>query len=326
MMSVRGSLLVLTAVLAFILAGACRGGAADPIPPLLFGLGPEATDAASTALNAEAPLGMYTNWYSGPSDLEWMSTWQTSVVPQIYASGRAIHLIIYSGEDKGGTPCGRQYPISPGISDDMVRLAHIFAGTPTDPPLYVTLFTEFQTYPCVENQWVGAEDYYTLLQAKMVQIRDIFHLVAPNARVSIGWGGWQDRWDDPASGGGRSLFAHFAGIMRQMDFQSIQAMQDDTNVDDVRNMTRTLGAYGPVMVAHYKPDSGSLTTDEADMRAIMTDSFLREVAGYGLFAWSFMGSAQLSDPTIFALVKDAVLRYGRPPQPRPESGRTPTPQ
>ncbi len=321
----RGSLLLAIAFLASALGSACRGGKADPLPTLLFGLGPEATDAASTALNAQAPLGMYTNWYSGPSDLDWMSAWQTSVVPQTYASGRAIHLIIYSGEDKGGTPCGRQYPISPGVSDDMVRLARIFAGTPTDPPLYVTLFTEFQTYPCMENQWAGAEDYYTLLQAKMVQIRDIFHLVAPNARVSIGWGGWQDRWDDPASGGGRSLFSHFAGIMQQMDFQSFQAMQNDTNVDDVREMTRTLGAYGPVMVAHYKPDNGSLTTYEADTRAMMTESFLRQVAGYGLFAWSFMGSGQMSDPTVFGLVRDAVLRYGRPPQPAPASSRTTTP-
>lgn len=310
-------MLVGCTVLASVLAGACGGAKEDAPPSLLFGLGPEATDAAATALNTQAPVGMYTNWYSGPADLEWMAGWQTSVIPQIYAGGRAIHLVVYSGEEKTGEPCGRQYPISAGVSDDMARLARIFAGTPTDPPLFVTLFTEFQTYPCVENQWSGAEDYYTLLQAKMIQIRDIFHLLAPNARVSIGWGGWQDRWDDPANGGGRSLFSHFAGVMRQMDFQSFQAMQDDTNVDDVRDMTRTLGAYGPVMVAHYKPDSGSLTTYEADMRAIMTDSYLREMRSYGLFAWSFMGSAQMSDPAVFALVKDAVLRYGQPPRPRP---------
>jgi hypothetical protein len=38
------------------------------------------------------------------------------------------------------------------------------------------------------------------------------------------------------------------------------------------------------------------------------------VTGYGLFAWSFMDTAQMSsDPSIFALVGDAVLRYGRFP-------------
>jgi hypothetical protein len=47
---------------------------------------------------------------------------------------------------------------------------------------------------------------------------------------------------------------------------------------------------------------------------MMTDDYLREVTGYGLFAWSFMDTAQMSsDPSIFALVGDAVLRYGRFP-------------
>jgi hypothetical protein len=44
---------------------------------------------------------------------------------------------------------------------------------------------------------------------------------------------------------------------------------------------------------------------------MMTDDYLREVTGYGLFAWSFMDTAQMSsDPSIFALVRDAVLHYG----------------
>ena len=284
------------------------------VPHVLFGLGSEADGAQSSPLNQRAPLGMYTSWYNGPGDLSWMSGWKTSFMPSIYASGRAVHLIVWSGGSETGTPCGRQYPISPGIDGDMVQLAQIFAGRATDPPLYVTLFTELQTYPCIDNQWKGAEDYYTALQAKMLQIKDIFHQYAPNARVSIGWGGWQSRWDDPANGGGRSLFPYFADVMAQMDLQSFQAMQDDGNVNDVRAMSKTLGAYGPVMLAHYKPNGGSTTTYRADITAMMTDDFLREVTGYGLFAWSFMDTAQMSsDPSIFALVGDAVLRYGRFP-------------
>jgi hypothetical protein len=290
-------------------------------PSLLFGLGPEAHAAANSPLNQQAPLGMYSTWYNGPGDLDWMRDWEGSFVPQVYASGRATHIIIHSDGSETGTPCGRQYPISPGINDDMAQLAQIFAGRATDPPLYVTLFTEFQTYPCVDNQWEGAEDYYTALQAKMLQIKDIFHQYAPNARVSIGWGGWQSRWDDPASGGGRSLFQYFNGVMAQMDFQSFQAMQGDGNVGDVRRMSETLGAYGAVMLAHYKPNNGSRTTYTADITAMMTDAFLNEVTGYGLFAWSFMDTAQMSsDPSIFALVKDAVLRYGRPPGNGPVDG------
>jgi hypothetical protein len=34
-------------------------------------------------------------------------------------------------------------------------------------------------------------------------------------------------------------------------------MATDSNTGDVRAMVRTLGAHGPVMVAHYKPDNGS---------------------------------------------------------------------
>jgi hypothetical protein len=33
----------------------------------------------------------------------------------------------------------------------MRQLAQTFAGTAGGPPLYVTLFTEFQTYPCKDN-------------------------------------------------------------------------------------------------------------------------------------------------------------------------------
>ncbi len=308
--------------LACLLAAACGGSSGQqqasgpPVPRLLFGLGPEGPEAAASQLDAEAPLGMYTNWYNGPADLTWIGGWKDVVVPQIYASGRALHLVVYSPDPPTGTPCGRQYPISSRINGDMVELARVFAGKADGPPLYVTLFTEFQTYPCVTNQWRGAEDYYTLLQQKMLEIKDVFHQYAPNSRVSIGWGGWQDRWDDPGAGGGRSLFAHFDSVMSQMDFQSFQAMQTDSNVNDVRAMTKTLGVYGPVMMAHYKPDNGSIPVYHADTGAIMNDSFLREITGYGLFAWSFMNSNEMSgDPSLFDQVKEAVLRYGRPPQP-----------
>lgn len=287
-----------------------------PMSPskLIFGLGPEADAARMSQLNSSASLGMYTSWYNGPSDLAWIVGWKDSLVPQIYATGRAIHLIIWSDDAEGGVPCGRQYPISAQINGDMVRLAQTFAGSEGGPPLYVTLFTEFQTYPCVDNQWSGAEAYYTQLQAKMIQIRDIFHQNAPNAKVSIGWGGWQTRSDDAATGGGRSLFAHFDATMRAMDFQSFQAMQSDTNVNDVRQMTQTLGAYGPVMLAHYKPDGFHPAVFDADVTTMMTDTFLSEMTGYGLFAWSFMDQGEMSSsPAVFNQVVAAIARYGRLP-------------
>jgi hypothetical protein len=279
---------------------------------LLFGLGSEADTARAAPLNIDGALGMYTSWYKGPNDLTWMAGWKTTLVPQVYATGRAMHLVIWSGDAETGTPCGRQYPISAGINADMAKLAQIFAGSVNGPPLYITLFTEFQTYPCVDNQWSGAEAYYTQLQTKMLQIRDIFHQNAPNAKVSIGWGGWQTRWDGPSTGGGRSLFAYFDATMRAMDFQSFQAMQGDTNVNDVRQMTRTLGAYGPVMLAHHKPNGLRPDIFDADIRTMATDAFIGEMKGDGLFAWSFMDTAEMaSSPAIYADVLSAVRRYGK---------------
>jgi hypothetical protein len=88
-------------------------------------------------------------------------------------------------------------------------------------------------------------------------------------------------------------------------------MQGDSNVADVRAMVRTLGAYGPVMLAHDKPDSAAQATFEQDLRSMLTDSFLWEVASTGLFAWSFMDDKNLSaSESIYQFTKDAVARYG----------------
>ena len=266
---------------------------------------------------------MYSSWYNGSGDLGWMSYWHTSgfIQNNIYGTGRAAHLIIWSDLPNATSPvCGRPYPVSEQILSDMQELAFYWAGSASDPPLYVTLFTEFQTYPCVEDQWAGAEDYYTLLKQRMLQIRDIFHENAPNAKVSIGWGGWQMRWDDPANGGGSSLLPYFADVMAQMDFQSTQLMGGDTNVNDATRMVTALGAYGPVMVAHYKPENTSLTTFAADVSEIMGSAFLTNLIEHGLFAWSFMDQAcfdDMLDPletTNYGAVVNAVRAFGRAPR------------
>ncbi len=257
---------------------------------------------------------MLTSWYNGSFDLAWLQYWADGFVAEQYAAGYAMHLIIFDDDPEDGTPCGRQYPISDRIEEDMEELAQIFAGSMTDPPLYVTLFTEFQTYPCEDNQWNGSEQYYTLLQQKMLSIRDIFHAHAANAQVSIGWGGWQARWDDPGNGGGRALFGYFSDVMNAMDFQSFQAMQGDSNESDVEKMTAILGDYGPVMLAHHKPDGFHPDIFYEDITAMLTDSYLDRVTADGLFAWSFMDNQELSaSEETFQIVKAGVERYGREP-------------
>jgi len=265
---------------------------------------------------------MLTSWYNGPGDLAWMTAWKRDVVPRAYARGYALHLIVFTGDPEGpvatryGEACGRGYPLSSRFLDDMRKLARTFAGSADGPRLYVSLFTEFQTYPCTDNTWKAdprANAYYRAMKDRYRASLRVFHEHAPNARVSLSWGGWQARWDDPAVGGGRSLFRHFADVMRASDFQSFQAMANDGNTRDIRAMVRTLGSYGPVMLAHYKPDNGSPTVFQSDMRAVLTDRYLAEVTRNGLFAMSFMDGASLGSGEVYGFVERAVRRYARGP-------------
>jgi hypothetical protein len=290
-------------------------------PRLLFGIGPEANVARVTLLARQAPVRMLTSWYNGPGDLEWMAAWRHSEVPRAYAAGDSLHLIVYSGDAEGPVPtahgqaCGRAYPLSDRFPDDMRRLARIFAGPAGGPGLYVSLFTEFQTYPCTDNAWNAdptATAYYRALKDRYRSTQALFHQLAPNARVSLSWGGWQARWDDPATGAGRSLFRHFADVLGAADFQSFQAMATDTNTADIRAMVGALGAYGPVMLAHYKPDNGSAAVFAADLRTILTDRYLADVTRHGLFAMSFMDDANLTaSAELHGFVRGAIRRYAR---------------
>jgi hypothetical protein len=298
-----------------------RAAATPPAPRLLFGIGPEANIARATSLARQAPVRMLTSWYNGPGDLDWMAAWKGGEVARAYGAGYRLHLIVFSGDAEGsvatphGQACGRRYPLSGRFLDDMARLARIFAGPAGGPRLYVSMFTEFQTYPCADNAWnadPAATAYYRALKDRYLASLQIFHRLAPNARVSLSWGGWQARWDDRATGAGRSLFGHFADVLRASDFQSFQAMATDGNTGDIRAMVRTLGAYGPVMLAHYKPDNGSGTVFEADLRTILTDRYLAEVTRQGLFAMSFMDGANLAASAgLHRFVRAQVRRYAR---------------
>jgi hypothetical protein len=292
----------------------------DTSSKLLFGLGPEADTARRSALVRSSPVRMLTSWYTGPDDLGWITAWRTTEVPSDYVDGYALHLIVFADgpevplNTRYGPACGRTYPLAGRFLGDMRRLAETFAGDVNGPPLYVTLFTEFQTYPCRDNAWSpdGATSaYYRALKDRYRATLRIFHQLAPNAHVSLGWGGWQTRWKDPTWGGGRSMFCHFADVMSASDFQSFQAMESQGNAGDIARMTRTLGAYGPVMLAHLKPDNGSQATFDADVRAILTGPSLRRLQRYGLFALSFMDTANLDGrPETFDFVERSVSRFG----------------
>jgi hypothetical protein len=258
-------------------------------------------------------------WYNGTGDLGWETdAYHQSMYDQQYAAGRSVHLIVWTGGPETtvatsyGTACGRPYPLSDRFLGDMQQLAAAFAGSGT---LYVTLFTEFQTFACTDNAWnpnAQSNAYWRALKDRYVAAMGVFHQHAPNSRVSLGWGGWQARWDDPSTGGGRSMFGFFADVMAASDFQSFQAMQGDTNVSDVRAMVNVLNDFGPVMLAHYKPNNGSQPVFTADVQTMLTDAFVGEMVAGGLFAWSFMDQANINaSEASYTLVRDAVRRLGK---------------
>lgn len=289
-------------------------------PKLLFGIGPEADAARRSPLAVQSHVRLLSSWFNGSADLGFMSAWRTTEIPRAYRDGYALHLIVHSNDPevplstRYGAACGRAYPLSDQFLADMRALAHTFAGAAAGPPLYVTLFTEFQTYPCMDNAWArdaATRAYYLALKDRYRATLKIFHKQAANAEVSLGWGGWQADFDDPADGGGRSMFCHFADVMADSDFQSFQAMDSGGNVDAIAAMTRTLGSYGPVMLAHMKPDDGSQATFDSDVHTVLTSSSLKRLRRQGLFALSFMDSANLDgQPTTLDFVAHSVTRFG----------------
>jgi hypothetical protein len=295
-----------------------------PVPGrLLIGIGDEADRDAQTALAKQAPVKMLTSWYNYHTDFaEFMDGWKGTLIPKLYRAGYALHVVQWAPEGESqlstryGPACGRPYPLSDQFLPDMKHLAQIFGGPASGPPLYVTLFTEFSTYPCVDNEWDSATNYYLALKDQYRAAYQVLHANAANVHVSLGFGGWLGAYDYPQKGGGRSLINHFTDIMKASDFQSFQAMNDDPNQNapQILTMTRLLHPYGPVMLAHLKPDNESQSVFNSDVRTIFTDSFIQQATAAGLFALSFMTTHLVdADPATFQFLKAAVTRYGRAP-------------
>lgn len=286
-----------------------------PSPPFLFGVGPELDQALNYRITKEAPIKLLSSWYNGSKDLNFMTGWRSSIVPKAYASGYALHLIIYSNDAEQnldtpyGAACGRPYPLSGQFLSDMQQLAQIFAGG----KLYVSMFTEFQTYPCIDNTWASGENYYRAVKDQYLAAMDSFHKLAPGSQVSLSWGGWQTNWDDAGQGGGRSLFKHFSDVMNASDFQSFQMMSTTSNLGIIRDMVTALQPYnGGTMVAHYKPDDGNQSTFNSDMTDIFTPANMASLQQNGLFAFSFMDTNNMnSSEETYQSVKKNIESYAR---------------
>ena len=299
-------------------------------PALLYGLSGGANLAQASELVRDAPIRMLTTTFHQSSELERLRTWRDTVVPDAYDKGFALHLLVPSWEDddnpevpfatRYGDACGRQEPFTDTFLDDMRTLARTFAGELDGPPLYVTVFHEVSAFACGDAGYYentpATRAYFRALKDRYTEIRDVFHAEAPNARVGLGWQGWQATLDDdPEAGGGPSMFSDFADVLTASDFNSVLSWQEPGNVEQIRQAVRILGEYGPVMVAAYANDNVPPDVIDKDLRTLLTDASIADLAADGLFAWSFneeKGMVDAGGPTI-DFVKDVVRRTGREP-------------
>jgi hypothetical protein len=290
-------------------------------PKLLFGLGPDPISANKSPLMSSG-IGMVSAWYHGEYQLEQYVNWQADVIPRIYASGRAVHLIV-GPDQKGvsiptryGRACGQPYPLEEDFLTDMTRLARAFAGPADGPPLYVSMFHGLQKLTCANTGYLAdpaTTAYYMALKDRYFEVLNIFHKEAPNARVGLNWDGWTASYDEPQNGAGRSMFQYFVEAMTASDFQSFNAFVKEGNADQIRQMVGALGKYGPVMVAYFGPYLGRVPIYQADLQGTFAPDALAELVSQGLFAFSFRDDAVLrASPSTMTMTATIVRDYGRP--------------
>jgi DNA-binding SARP family transcriptional activator len=290
-------------------------------PKLLFGLGPDPISANKSPLMSSG-IGMVSAWYHGEYQLEQYVNWKDDVIPRIYASGRAVHLIV--GPDKKGVSiptrygraCGQEYPLEPDFLTDMTRLARAFAGPADGPPLYVSMFHGLQKLACANSGYLAdpaTTAYYLALKDRYFQVLDIFHKEAPNAKVGLNWDGWTASYDEPWNGAGRSMFQYFVEAMTASDFQSFNAFVPEGNAEQIRQMVAALGKYGRVMVAYYAPYKGQVPVYQADLQSTFAPDALAKLVSEGLFAFSFRDDDVLrASPSTMTMATTIVRDYGRP--------------
>ena len=291
-------------------------------PKIIFGMGPNAVEAVTSPLTASG-IGMITTWYHGPNQLDQFEGWRADVIPQIYRSGRAVHVVVATWDDgesldtRFGRACGQPYPLSDEFVTDMRRLAAAFAGRGDGPPLYISMFHGLQKLSCANSGYLAdraTTNYYLALKERYFTVMETIRQQAPNARIALNWDGWTASDDDPRIGSGRSMFPYFVEAMRASDFQSFSLFEPNGNAEEVKRMVKILGAHGPVMVAYYGPHEDPLAVYQDDLRRTFTPQTMAQLVTDGLFAFSFRDDDLLrSSPPTLALAAQIVRDYGQLP-------------
>lgn len=260
-------------------------------PKILWGIGDEISNAEKTPIFNHTPVRMITSWYNGPADTAWMKNYlNRSTISNLYGKGYALELVVWLADEPN-------YAISPDFQHDAALLARIFRGNgPNYGPLYVVLFTEFETYS-------RDSTYFTKLEKSFVSARDTIRAVYPGARVALGFGGYG--WSGVKH---RNLKKWEINAIKKGDFIAVQEMHYASNLDimisQVRNSVRQLGTYGkPIMISHFKfswkkGEPSSLPSDVFGrfVRKMLNWRMLDTLTSEGLFAWDFMNDHYINDP------------------------------
>lgn len=264
---------------------------ADTTAPsrVLWGIGDQLGPAQSNQLYTDGGAKMISSWFNNPGDLDWMKGYPGSDFNNQYAANRALELVVWLADST-------DYAISPKFQTDIRTLTRLYKGSgPNYGPLYIVLFTEFETY---KN---GDPAYQAKLMSAYLSAVAVIHSEYSKARVALGFGGYG--WDGVHD---RDLTAYRQAI-EASDFTAVQHMQacdSDENgqnimIPKIRSSVQQLGSYGkPVMISHFKlwGDTACQTSAfDRFSREMFSDASLAALTANRLFAWNFMSDHFIND-------------------------------
>ena len=247
---------------------------------------------------------MLTSWFNGSSDLSWMSRWRPTVVLPAYRRGSRSISSFGTAVPKRrlqtphGPACGRAYACRARFSTTCAfLLARLRAPA---GPLYVTLFAEFETYPCLDNAWSpGPSDDGVLRDAQGSVPRGAGDLPGGGTERSrvARVGRLAGEWSDPRSAAAVRSSGTSRTSCGSSGFQSFQSLEAPDAIRHATAMTRVLGRYGPVMLAFYKPAGATPAAQRAALSSFLSPANLAALPGWSLRA-ELHGHVLLAGPGV----------------------------
>lgn len=219
------------------------GSTATTASSLLWGVGDTITSAMSSSMWSSAPnINLATQWYNGPDDITTYiySSYgpggsALSQLTDLWNAGKAVELIVYLLSGSDGRPSGSgtnslttttpgdscpDYALTSQCVTDIANLVSWFSvdSGGTKHPIFVSLFTEFDTYGYTTTQ-------YTTLAGQVPTIVAACHAVNPLAKVGLGFAGYD------YTGGAGSNFGSWQSAVEASDCVFMQNMQSAASYD-----------------------------------------------------------------------------------------------